>query len=129
MTTFSRPVTMLCLISGLTACAGNVGPSTTLSSGAFEHPNATLTVFPHRLTLDGLGAKHAKTFVVKEAGYTGSFNYSETYGCIQAATLAPSVAQGPKTKYTLTGKKKISGCKITFMDTKSQMAVLKFSVL
>ena len=132
--TFLRFVAVALLATVLSACAGNVNPSipnagSPAVSGSAIHPNATMTVFPTRLIIRGIGAAHAKHFAVSEAGYTGSFSTTETEGCIQAATLSPSFGNGPKAKYTLTGVKKMSRCSIKFTDTKKHSATLKFSVL
>jgi hypothetical protein len=98
-------------------------------SGSAVRPHASLILFPTKLAIKGIGKRFARTFIVKEPGYTGAFNTSETEGCIQAATLAPSVGNGPKTKFTLTGVKKVKGCSITFSDTNGHTAMLKFSVV
>lgn len=130
MTAFPRSIATALSLAVLTACGGVAPTANSIPQPAFEHPHATLTVFPHRLILSGIGKKYAKTFVVKEAGYTGSFNTTELYGCMQAATLTPSFGTGPRAKLTLTGvKKTTTTCKITFMDTNSHTATFKFKVL
>ncbi|MBV8345099.1 MAG: hypothetical protein JO190_08945 [Candidatus Eremiobacteraeota bacterium] len=119
------------LALGVAACSGYTSqnaPSAVPNVNPGLHPNA-LIVHPSKLALNGIGERYEKTFVVREAGYTGSFNTSETVGCMQAALLEPSVGTGPKTTFTLTGKKKTTtACTITFSDTKGHKANFKFTV-
>jgi hypothetical protein len=117
---------------GVSACGGNVyqGASTAVPQVSMGSPSADpLTVYPLKLALKGIGERNEKTFAVKELGYTGPFNTSETFGCMQAALLEPSIGKGPKTTFTLTGKKKTTtACTITFSDTKGHKANFTFTV-
>ena len=118
------------LVIGVSACGGQSQSSANavpqVNPGSL-HPSA-LIVKPSKIALI-IGERHEKTFVVEESGYKGSFNTSETFGCIQAALLEPSVGMGPKTTFTLTGLKETTAvCTITFSDTKGHKANFKFTV-
>ena len=125
-------IAALVLAIGVSACggqgaqtAGNSVPQ--VNSGSIS-PDA-ITVYPKKLALKGTGEGNEKTFAVKELGYTGPFNTSETFGCIQAALLEPSTGVGPKQTFTLTGKKKTTApCTITFSDTKGHKVTFMFTV-
>ena len=113
---------------GLSACSNDVAQSFPRINPEAVSPNA-ITVYPKTVSIKGIGELYEKTFKVTELGYTGPFNTSETYGCTQAALLEPSVGMGPKTTFTLTGKKKTtSPCSITFSDTKGHQVKLTFTV-
>ena len=125
-------IVALTLAIGVCACGGSTSQS---SADALPQVNpgapssAALTVYPKKLALQGIGEHYEKTFAVKELGYTGPFNTSETFGCTQAAMLEPSIGMGPKTTFTLTGEKKTTtACTITFSDTKGHKVTFKFTV-
>jgi hypothetical protein len=101
-------------------------PSTPASSpAASPSPQSPLTAAPQSVSLNGIGATHAATLTIAEAGYSGSFSESDT--CAGIAVLATQSAHGPSATFLVTGVS-AAVCAATFANAASQTIVVPVTV-
>jgi hypothetical protein len=107
-------VTIVAIAALLSGCT----PAWVPLAGPSPLPTATtepaLTVSPSSVQILNTGSNSVQTISVKESGYTGTFNESDT--CNGVATITTTNATGPATTYDAVGLAP-GFCTATFSDS------------